>query len=191
MMLRRLLLSGLVCVGAVAVCHPQTTDLHPQVTESDVVAAMREKGITIGSAQVKMLSTIPTRTEHPSLEAVRIEKLSQMDSRVLLRCADAKECIPFYAVVNGLDANQQSSGASAAKISFSRKPGTKVALEIPLVKKGSMATLEIVAPEMLITVPVLCLESGRQGERIKVVLTDHTRTYLAEVVRAGLLRSQL
>jgi flagella basal body P-ring formation protein FlgA len=54
-----------------------------------------------------------------------------------------------------------------------------------------MATLEIVAPEMVITIPVVCLENGHQGEQIKVLSTDRKSAYLGEIIRPGLLRQRL
>jgi flagella basal body P-ring formation protein FlgA len=44
---------------------------------------------------------------------------------------------------------------------------------------------------MVITLPVICLENGSQGERIRVSSTDRKFTYLGEIVAPGMLRTQL
>jgi hypothetical protein len=182
------ILRGLAFFGATVAACAQTAGLPSHITEHDIVESMLAEGIVVAPRQVKMLSTIPVRKEHPSLEAIKIEPLSADASRVLLRCVDRSACIPFYAVVNGLNRDQQIGGnALKAKASSSHRP----AIGAPVMKRGSMATLEIVAPEMLITVSVVCLQDGRQGDQIKVSLIDRSRTYLAEIVRPGLLRSQL
>ena len=188
MPLRTYILIVVVLLGAAAAPSAQTLSLPQQVTEQDIVESMREKGIIIEDSQVKMLSTIPSRKQYPLLEAVKMETLSADASRVLLRCADRIACIPFYVVVNGLAPNQQNfSDAPTTRTSIQQKSGPG----FQVIRKGSTATLEIVAPEMLITVPVVCLQGGLQGERIKVSLTDRSRTFLAEIIRPGLLRSQI
>jgi hypothetical protein len=184
MPLRTYILGTIVCLTTTVAPYAQTAGL-PHVAERDVVEGMREKGIVIAPGQVKMLSTIPVREVHPLLEAMKIETLSADASRVLMRCEVRTECIPFYVIVNGLDPNQQLSGNTKV----ARPSSQTAALGAPMVKKGGAATLEITAPEMVITVPVICLQSGWQGERIKVELADHSRTYLAEIVSPGLLRS--
>jgi flagella basal body P-ring formation protein FlgA len=148
---------------------------------------MNGQGIFIARAQVKMLSTIPAKKEHPFLEALKIEMLSSDSSRVLLRCVDRSACIPFYVVVKGLDPGQRLAADAQKTNAITQKsaPGELV------IRKGSTVVLQIVAPKMLITVPVVCLQSGRQGDRIKVSLIDHSRTYLAEIVSPKLLRSRL
>jgi hypothetical protein len=149
---------------------------------------MREKGVVVRSGQVSLLSNIPAHTEHPALEAVKIEPLSSSSSRVLFRCVDRSACLPFYAVVNGLVAGER------AAVESPRERGTSLPKAVggPIVmKRGSRATLQIVAPEMLITISVVCLQNGRQGEKIKVSSTDQKNTYMAEIISPGLLRSGL
>ena len=175
--------------GAVA-ARGQTAALQPHITEGDVAEGMREKGIAIRVEQIGLLSTIPARMEHPVLEAVKIEPLAADTSRVLMRCTDRSSCIPFYAVVHGLTSSEkalQNSPKPQSRVSVRQEPaGGPI-----LMKRGSTVTLEIVAPEMVITVSVVCLQSGRQGERIRVSAVDQQKTYLGEVVSPGLLRSQL
>lgn len=158
------------------------------VTESDVAEGMRGKGVIVRAEQISMLATIPARAEHPVLEALKIEPLSGDTSRVLMRCVNRNSCIPFYAVVNGLTPGQKfSAELPAAREASLEKP----ALSPVVMKRGSTATLEIVSSEMLITIPVVCLENGRQGERIRVSSTDRNHTYLGEVTSPGLLRSRM
>lgn len=171
---------------ATVAAYGQVAALPPQVTETDIVQGMAKKGIIVRPAQVSMLATIPARMEHPVLDVQKVEPLSGDASRVLLRCADQISCIPFYAVVNGLPRGEQAEKQAVGKSSPEKAiPGPV------MVKRGSVATLEIVSSDMLITVQVVCLQKGRQGERIKVASTDRKTTYTAEVMSHSLLRSQL
>jgi hypothetical protein len=156
--------------------------------ESDIIQGMREKGITVRPAQVSLLATIPVRIEHPVLEVEKIEPISVDASRVLMRCADQVSCIPFYAVVNGLPRGEQvADEKQAVRKSILEKPVRGPVM----VKQGTTATLEIFSPDMLIRIPVVCLQNGRQGERIKVASIDRKQTYTGEIVTHSLLRSQL
>lgn len=158
-----------------------------QVTTSDVIAGMRTKDIVVRPSQVSMLSSIPVSTEHPQLEAVKVESLTADTSRVLMRCVDRTSCIPFYVVVSGLVPTQQvSEPPSKARGLSSRGTSGPV-----VVKRGAKVTMEIVSPEMVITLPVVCLQSGHLGEKIKATSPDQKITYLGEIVSPKLLRGRL
>ena len=170
------ILRGLAFFGATVAACAQTSGLPSHITEHDIVESMLAEGIVVAPRQVKMLSTIPVRKEHPSLEAIKIEPLSADASRVLLRCVDRSACIPFYAVVNGLSQDQRIPGNTLkAKVSSSHR----AAIGTPVMKRGSMATLEIVAPEMLITgFGGLCRMAGREIKLRFHWLTAAERTWL-------------
>jgi hypothetical protein len=186
MSLRTYIFGGFVLFGATLAGY--SAALQPQVTVSDVIEGMRQGGVAAEARQVNMPSTVPARMEHPALEALKIEPLSSHTSRVLMRCTDRVSCIPFYAVVNGLAPGQQLRvGPQKAQSALLQSPAQGPVI----IKRGSSATLEIVAPEMLITVPVVCLQNGRQGERIRVSSLDQKNTYQGEVISPGVLRSRL
>ncbi len=187
-MLRRFHISAAVLVlSATITAWGQVAIPRPQVAAADIVEAMRKGGIAIRPRQVVMLSDIPVRTEHTPLQAMRIEPQANESSRVLMRCVDRGSCIPFYVLVSGLNRNEQIAGPgmNVPKVRLEKAVG-------PLVeKRGSRAMLEIVAPEMIIRIPVICLQSGRQGERIKASSPDQKSTYMGEIISPGLLRGAL
>jgi hypothetical protein len=160
------------------------------ITEGDVLTALHDQGIDVTLSRLRLSSNIPAHSAHPLLMAERIEPLTPRLARVLMRCADGVSCIPFYAYVSGLDPSQRlaavSSAASPLMASLHRGPSAP-----PLIKRGAHAILEITSPDMLITLTVVCLENGRIGDRIRVSLPDHSRTYMAEVVSPGLLKGRM
>jgi hypothetical protein len=186
MMLRKSIFVAAALAGFVAAACGQHSA--PQITTSDVVDGLREKGITINAAQVTLLISIPVRTEHPGLEAMKIEPFLNGTSRVLLRCADRTSCIPFYAVVSGLERNEERPRTT---LTLAKPAVQKAALVPMLLRKGASATLQIVSEDMLITIPVICMQSGRQGDTIKVSSPDRQITYMGEIINSGLLRSHL
>jgi hypothetical protein len=178
----------MLLLGSAVTASGQSASSLPQITKGDVIEGMARKRLAVHPWQVSMLSTIPVHAEHPVLEAMKIEPLTGDTSRVLMRCADRSVCIPFYVAVSGLaPGDRLPEQLSGGRVSvFSKLAGGPI-----IVKRGSKATLEIVAPEMVITVPVVCLQSGRLGEQIKVSAVDQKNTYLGEIIRPGLLRGRL
>jgi hypothetical protein len=188
MPVRTTILGALALFAATVALYGQSAASLPCVTESDIIQGLREKGIVVRPAQVSLLANVPARMEHPVLEVQRIESLSVDASRVLMRCADQISCIPFYAVVNGLARGERlADEKQAVRKSILENPGRGPVM----VKQGTTATLELFSPDMLITIPVVCLQNGRRGERIKVASIDRKQTYTGEIVTHSLLRSQL
>lgn len=188
MTLRTSIFRNLVLLAATGAAYGQSVEVRPYISEDDVAGGMRDRGVIVRPKQVSLLSNIPARSEHPALELVKIEPLSPTSSRVLMRCIDRGSCIPFYVVVSGLVSTDQGIEVSPKdRVASAQKTASG-----PIVmKRGSKATLQIVAPQMLITIQVVCLQNGRQGEKIKVTSTDQKNTYSAEIVSPGLLRSGL
>jgi hypothetical protein len=181
-------IAGALLLAAALAASAQSAARPAQITEQDLVAGLRVRGITVAPRQIRLLADIPSRKEHPELETLKIEKISQTEARIMFRCADQSSCVPFYAVVSGLGPEESALGRlTTAKV----RTGTQLAPGEAAVKRGSLATLEIASPQMLITLPVVCLQSGRQGEQIAVASIDHTRTYHAEIIGMGRLRTGL
>ncbi len=207
--MRTALLGVAVALGSCAVqlCGEpvRATPTHPaQVAAQDVVQGMAEAGITIGPGQVSFPTAIPATVEHARLELLGLEPLGTT-TRAKMRCLDRSACIPFYVAVMGIadvrmgrrDLPSDSEKNDAAKRAPERKPSAPLLMkrdseaEPLLMKPGSEATLHIAANHMQITVPVICLQNGHKGERIRVASVDHTKTFVGEVVSAGYLRAEL
>jgi len=180
--IRKVVIAAAFAVGA----YPLTLRSQTRVTEDDVVRCMMRGGYSVQVKQVSMPSTIPAKIERPDLELMKIEPASAAQSRVLLRCAVRSACIPFYAMVTGLASEKKVGGF----VNESATSNNRTA-EPPFMKRGETATLELVSRQMLITLPVICLQNGRIGERIRVTSSDRKVSYVGEIVRKGLLRSSL
>ena len=62
---------------------------------------------------------------------------------------------------------------------------------IEQIHAGAHATLVLDGERLHIKVPVICLEAGAAGRRIRVTAVDHKQTYFAEVVDGTLLKGTL
>jgi flagella basal body P-ring formation protein FlgA len=60
-----------------------------------------------------------------------------------------------------------------------------------IVRAGSAVKLLIDGKNMRITVPVVCLQSGRQGQTIRVASSDRKRVYQAQVISQEFVRNTL
>jgi flagella basal body P-ring formation protein FlgA len=59
------------------------------------------------------------------------------------------------------------------------------------VRKGSTATLLLDSDRVHIRFPVVCLENGVPGQKIRVTGVDRRQVYMAEVIDGTLLKGRL
>jgi hypothetical protein len=184
----RFIFGTLALLGTAVLVSAQQAAAPPRITAEDVVQSLRDHGVEIAASQID-LPDFPARKGHPELELMKVEPLPDGTSRVLFHCADKASCIPFYVVLRGMTrdfrAEYRHQGAPRKQLAHD------AAHRSVLIKRGASAMLEMVSPTMVITLPVICLENGSQGERIKVTSADRKSTYLGEIVAPGMLRTQL
>ncbi|HWR36696.1 MAG TPA: flagella basal body P-ring formation protein FlgA [Clostridia bacterium] len=103
--------------------------------------------------------------------------------RVRLACEPRNACLPFYALVHdeSLISNFQPTDA----------PARQRAAMKPLVKAGDKAMLRIDSAGLKISTEVICLQSGRLADVIRVRDVSRKHVFKAEVVSEGLLRGVL
>jgi len=189
MMRRRSFIFGtLALLGTASLAGAQQAAASPRIAAEDVLQSLREHGVEITASQID-LKDFPARKEHPELELKKIEPLPDGTSRVLFHCADKTSCIPFYVVLRGMARDLRAEYPHQSV--HSKQLAHNAPRSSILVKRGAVATLELISPTMVITLPVICLENGSQGERIRVSSTDRKFTYLGEIVAPGMLRTQL
>jgi len=58
-----------------------------------------------------------------------------------------------------------------------------------VLRSGDPATMVFNNRFLHISMPVICLQSGRQGQTIRVASIDHRRFYKAEIMGPGLLKA--
>ncbi len=105
--------------------------------------------------------------------------------QVRLRCQDNHECLPFYVLVHGID-DPKALGAepkALRALAQAAMPAT--------VRGGDHAILILETADSRLSFPVICLQSGNRGQKVRVSSPDHARFYDAEVVAAGLLKGSL
>jgi hypothetical protein len=148
-----------------------------------VVDALGLSGIAVGSEQIEFLSGINGPRE--SMRVVSVSDGTAGTVKVKLRCRDNHECLPFYVLVHGLD--EENVGSKKPLSS----PAAKATSVPSMIRGGDHATLILESSDSRMSFPVICLQSGARGQRVRVVSTDRKQLFDAEVVAPGILKGSL
>jgi hypothetical protein len=182
----KLALVGLLYVALLQVAVCQTPGKRTAISAAPVVAALVSAGLGVAASQLQFLSHVDATGQTPTLLVASIESMNAGTAKVKLRCTDNRECIPFYVLVHDV----KGPGALAKPfVANSQRPAVDSTRR--LVRGGDRATLILETADSRISFPVICLQSGIRGERIRVASADRKRFYRAEVVAPGMLRGNL
>jgi len=159
------------------------------ISAGNVVAALATAGVQTTPAQVEFLSPVNSTHENANLKLVSLAKWTNDTMKAHLRCDSNAECLPFYVVLRHVNAEcipaHFSTTEAGRKSQQIKRPGERV------IRGGQAATMIYQAKDIKIVVPIVCLQNGRRGERIRVASPDHRRVYLAEVIDSNLVKGIL
>jgi hypothetical protein len=93
--------------------------------------------------------------------------------------------LPFYVLVHGIDRVKAATAALPKMRVF------EVNRPLNVIRGGDRAILVLETSDSRLSFPVICLESGAPGQKIRVISSDHKRSYDAEIVAPGLLKGIL
>ncbi len=163
----------------------QTGVARTAISAQRVADAMMSAGITANPNQIELLSGTSSARESTSVRVVSVSNSTFGVVKVKLRCQDNLDCLPFYVLVHGLDEVKVGSTRTRAV------PVVVASLPQNVIRGGDHATLIIETPDSRMTFPVICLQSGVRGQKIRVTSPDHRQFYDAEVVATGILKGSL
>lgn len=150
-----------------------------------VMDAMAQAGIAVRPDQIDLLSGISGARESSSVRVVSVTDRTAGTAKVKLRCQDNQECLPFYVLVHGLN---------GVRVSSTRTPSVPVVQASSvqnIVRGGDHATLILESADSRMSLPVICLQSGVRGQKIRVASPDHRQFFDAEIVATGVLKGSL
>jgi len=155
------------------------------ISTRQIADALASAGFKVNSAQVDILYEVSAVSDHASLQVVSTANRAAGTAIVKLRCHDNHECLPFYVLVHASQASPRLQLAS------DQEPMVE-AVSLPrVVRGGDPATLILEGADFRIHVPVICLQNGVRGQKIRVASKDHRRFFEGEVVGTGMLRGRL
>jgi len=148
-----------------------------------VVDALARAGIAVGRHQVEFPSGIRSIREGAIVRVVSVTSSISGTAKVKMRCQDNHECLPFYVLVHNVD------GLHSSTVPVVLEATTKSSNDV--IRSGDHATLVLETPDARMSFPVICLQSGVRGQRIRAASPDHRHFYDAEVVAPGMLKGSL
>jgi hypothetical protein len=165
------------------------------ISTAQVATAVGKMGVRIDPSQVTLLTDVVAASPYSALTVRSVERLGADRFMARMECANSDDCLPFMASVHvgGEDAAQLvkvSSSLSLLKDSSpetSSQPRTKPML----IRSGSHAVLQLDGSHIHIKIPVICLQTGSEGQTIRATDIDHKQIYAAKVAGEGLLQGRL
>jgi hypothetical protein len=162
---------------------------HVPISREQVADAMVTAGLTADGTQVELLSMVSAKIASPSLQVVSISRTTAGTVGVRLRCRQNGVCLPFYVLVHSKTSAASPRLKADGEVPAGSPQGiAKAASEI---HGGERATLILENADLRISLPVICMQSGSHGQRIRVTSKDGLRFFEGEVIGAGMLKGSL
>jgi hypothetical protein len=159
------------------------------ISREGILGALHSSGIGIAAGQMELLSEVTAAEANPLLRVVSVDVQNAESDKVLLHCERPNTCLPFYVLVHWgppKDDAPDQTGHAGDRLT---QPGPRT--EGLLVRSGKFAMLVLDGNYIHMTFPVLCLQNGGRGQKVRVISKDTKRRYLARVVGPGLVTSLL
>jgi hypothetical protein len=161
------------------------------ITAEQVASALAVRGVLVEPAQVRFLAQVVATQPTPELETVIAGSLTERRAKVEMRCRERSVCLPFYVLLDWPDAasSRRAVEELGGTAGLPRPLMEARRLHAPVVvRSGETVTLVIEGQRMRLELPVVCMQNGALGARIRVVSPDHKQAYVAEVVGEKLLK---
>jgi Chaperone for flagella basal body P-ring formation len=159
------------------------------VSTADVQHALSLRNVLIDVRQVDALPVLPKASESAQVAVEDARAWTGSTARIRLRCRTAGECLPFVTMVTWPSESAMRNAVQSLQAS-TVKSKTNVSDRI-LVKSGAKLTLLIDGDHSQISMPVVALQSGRAGQTIRVVSSDRSHFYSAQIVNREVVREAL
>ena len=163
---------------------------HYAIGTSIIAAVISKAGVETAPEQVSLLTEVVATTPAPILKVRSVEKLDNHRLLARLECESHDECLPFFVSIRvgqGIDAQGEAAKAIAAPSDSTLQPDVKSVV----LRSGSPATLLLDGGHVHISIPVICLQPGSQGQTIRVTDKNHRVVYSAQVIDGSLLKGKL
>jgi hypothetical protein len=148
---------------------------------SDQVAeAIRAAGVHVNSSQIELLSSVVASKANPKLKVVSLAPMDGNLVQARVRCENNSVCLPFYVLIHceeGTEAKTAMASWEHATVSATHR----LTKEETLVHTGKAATLLFEGNNMRMSLPVVALQNGARGQRVRVMSKDRKKIYVALV----------
>ncbi len=159
------------------------------ISRERILGTLHSSGIPVAAGQMEQLSEMTAAEPNPLLKVLSVDMMDGESDKVLLRCVHANACLPFFVLVhwghsgersgfrtNGLDEGPGQSGSRSQNL---------------LVRSGKMIKLVLDGNYIHMSLPVLCLQSGGRGQRVRVISKETKKRYVARVTGPGVVTTTM
>jgi hypothetical protein len=164
---------------------------HFAIRAESIAAAISDMGTQVLPEQVTFLTDVVAARSEPRLRVRSMEKSNDHRMTIRMECENSEECLPFYVGLRLSASNESLLAASVARIQPRANLVNNGYSKTVTVRKGSTATLLLDSDRVHIRFPVVCLENGVPGQKIRVTGVDRRQVYMAEVIDGTLLKGRL
>ena len=154
-----------------------------------VATALSGMGREIAPEQVMLMSDVVATSATPKLRVRSAEKWGDHRLMVRMECENPQECVPFMVGLQlGKSSDAQNTASNLQSVTGTT---TRPSLKSYVVRAGMQTTLMLDGERVHIRIPVVCLENGVPGQKVRARSSDRKQVYTAEVVDATLLKGRL
>lgn len=159
------------------------------ISPGAIAEAITRSGIEISMSQLTMLSAPLANVRDPQLHVVSVTPWLTHAGKFRIACSASWQCLPFYVIVrwsSAAEAREATEGWKSPIAATHRRTVHQIAI-----RAGTHVTLVWEGARLRMMSPVVCLQNGAVGERIRVQTLDYKHIYRAEVIDAKTLRAPL
>jgi hypothetical protein len=157
------------------------------LTAPMIASALQMAGFGVTPAQLQVPGFLTAATATPKLQLSAVDLLPDGRLRVRLACEQASECVPFLVTVQGI--GHPATGIAALQKTMARGAGDLS--RGALLQAGQHTTLVMQSDHMLISLPVIAIDSGRPGTDIRVSSLDRKQIFRGVVTEEQTVRGTL
>jgi hypothetical protein len=163
------------------------------ISRQAILSILDSSGIQITPDQMEQLSSVTAAQPKPRLKVVSVDVLDGESDKVRLQCEQPNTCLPFYVLLHWGQPEDESSALPGQPNARQEGRTTQPALrpEDMLVRSGKAAVLVFEGDFLRMTLPVMCLQNGGRGQRVRVLNKETKKTYFARVTGPGVVTSTL
>jgi hypothetical protein len=184
------------CIVFAAVAWPaMAAPARYAISTEQVASAVGKMGVKIDPSQVTLLTDVVAASPSSALQVRSVEQLGSNRFMARLECTNGEDCLPFMASVR-VDREEAAQLVTASsKLSLLKDSSAETTSQPRnkpiLIRGGSHAVLQMDGAHIHIRIPVICLQSGSEGQTVRATGTDRRQIYAAKVVGDGLLQGSL
>lgn len=161
------------------------------ITSMQVSQAIGNAGTPVSPGAVSLLSDVVASTPTPHLRVQSVERAAGDQLMVRISCETPEQCLPFMVSLRSTSETAARLAGLLSPASASARTATGVTRDQMAIRNGAQAVLLLDGKHVHIQIPVVTLENGAVGQRIRVTEKDRRQTYMAVVVNSGLLQGRL